>query len=800
MNYVNPEVTLFKNLFNAKDTPFNMEVKEVINRIRNGYPELFAKLNIIQNENAPKEEREKAKKTLKAIMFNGTFSERNDNGLIKHSTLMITDFDKYPNEETLLEEKKRLSECEYVYAVFRSPSGKGLKALVHIPPSDKHEHKRRFNAFKEYFKSDYFDDANKNISRVCFESYDPEVYLNFAPELFEGIEQEKGFSVLEKEPICILNDEQKKIDLIMGFNWKKDFVEGERNLFLFDIASAFCEYGISQQTAENYILNNVVIGDFKESEAITAIKSAYKKRTFDCKYFEDYDTANKIKFKLKNGSNIENITKELNVTETVVTEIEQAIKGDFDIFWELRVDKRGNETITIEPNKYSKFLEKNGFNKYYPENVDNPFFVRVKENKVRLSSSTKIKDFILNYLQGANQMSVWNYCAKSPYLFNDSHLNMLDSINLKMLADTIDKSYVPFRNGIVEITREEKRIIPFIDVDGYIWEEQIIKRDFSINNDFKNDFQDFIHKVCNNDKLRIDSLETTLGYLLHTYKDKTHQKAIIFNDQEIDDNPNGGSGKSLVLSSINNIRRLVKIDGKAFDPKKSDFVYQRVNVDSQVLAFDDVKKNFDFEQLFSLITEGITVNRKNKDEIFIPFERSPKIVITTNYVINGTGSSHERRRHEIEFYQYFNKERSPLTEYGRLLFDSWTEGDWNKFDNYMLSCIQKYLKKGLVSAGVINANEKRLIQSTSKDFYDWVMEENLQDNKVYLSKDVIMQFQNEYPSYKDLTPKKMSMWVKCYAEMKGKKVTFERYTAGRGFEITDLNTTKTEKEDDSLPF
>jgi len=93
------------------------------------------------------------------------------------------------------------------------------------------------------------------------------------------------------------------------------------------------------------------------------------------------------------------------------------------------------------------------------------------------------------------------------------------------------------------------------------------------------------------------SLESTLGYLIHSYKDKTDQKAIIFNDQEIDDNPNGGSGKSLMLAALGYFRRVVKIDGKAFNPGKSDFVYQRVNLDSQILAFDDVKRNFDFEQL-----------------------------------------------------------------------------------------------------------------------------------------------------------------------------------------------------------
>ena len=54
---------------------------------------------------------------------------------------------------------------------------------------------------------------------------------------------------------------------------------------------------------------------------------------------------------------------------------------------------------------------------------------------------------------------------------------------------------------------------------------------------------------------------------------------------------------------------MVKIDGKAFDPNKSDFVYQRVDLDTQILAFDDVKKNFDLEVKFSLVTEGITIDQ-----------------------------------------------------------------------------------------------------------------------------------------------------------------------------------------------
>jgi hypothetical protein len=242
---------------------------------------------------------------------------------------------------------------------------------------------------------------------------------------------------------------------------------------------------------------------------------------------------------------------------------------------------------------------------------------------------------------------------------------------------------------------------------------------------------------------------------------------------------------------------VVKIDGKSFNPSKSDFVYQRVNLDTQILAFDDVRKAFDFEQLFSLITEGITVNRKNKDEIFIPFNRSPKIVITTNYVISGAGSSHDRRRHELEFYQYFHSKRSPLDEYGRLLFDSWTDEDWLKFDNYMVKNLQKYLTNGLMKAISINADAKRLIQATCKDFFDWAEEGNLALDVYYYNGSKIQEFTSEFTSFKELEPRRFLKWVQSYADYKGYNLNKGRNHNGRYF-LLDSGTPKPTPDSDDI--
>ena len=104
------------------------------------------------------------------------------------------------------------------------------------------------------------------------------------------------------------------------------------------------------------------------------------------------------------------------------------------------------------------------------------------------------------------------------------------------------------------------------------------------------------------------------------------------------------------------------IDGKQFDFKKN-LAYQTLNADTQILVFDDVEKNFNFESLFSIITEGITIEKKNKDAIKIPVQRSPKIVITTNYTIGGVGGSFDRRKFEVEFSSYFNAIYTPELEF-----------------------------------------------------------------------------------------------------------------------------------------
>ena len=773
-------VSVFKDLYKSKDVPFHVPIEKIINRIQKG-----ASKELVESvRNGNKENKNK----LPCILFSGIFNERNSNSLKEHSGLMVLDFDKYPNNETMLSHLELLKQNKHFVLLFISPSGNGLKGVIKVSNQlTKETHPKVFKQFQKEFEYDYFDIVNSNIDRVCFESYDPNIYVNLEAESFEPILKEEGFSISERVPLIPIREEEKIISKIMDWNWSKDFREGERNSFIFDLAGAFCEYGISQSTAEGYILNNVVIGDFSETEAKTTIKSAYKKRNFDSKFFEDYKKIDSIKADLKKGK--KEVLQKHSISEDTFNEIKEA--QEHEDFWFLN-DKN---KIQIDLLKYKLFLERNGFKKHFQSESQKPSWLFIQSNKVVETSAEKIKDFVLNYLIEREEIEVWKYCASYQNLFSENLLTMLDTVELMMLKDTKYKSFFAFRNGILEVDKDQSKLVDYIDVNGYVWESQIIDRDYIFLDDFDNEYKTFINNISNNEPLPI---ECSIGYLLSTYKNKMNNKAVILNDEVISNNPEGGTGKGLFVQGLRQIRKVSILDGKTFDDKKS-FPYQTVSPETQVLVFDDVLKNFNFENKFSLVTEGMTLERKNKDAIKLKVEDSPKMVISTNYAIKGEGNSHDRRRHELEIAQYYGKDLTPYDEFGKQLFDDWDLLEFQKFDNYMIYCLQAYLKNGLVKQNSKNLKLRKFIAETSMEFYEWAEDmENLPRNKRLGKTEYHNKFVEEYQDFKRfLQVKTFTKWSEKYCKFKGIEYDEGNTNGERWFMIVDNNLNI---EDDGIDF
>ena len=712
------KVTIFKNI-KETITPYHVELDLILNRIKDGSDSKVLVQKIRKEKR--KAERNELKKQLPAICFSGTFNKRADNSLIVHSGIICLDFDGYPNFKLLMEDKESLSSNKYVYSVFVSPSGNGLKVLVKIP-QDAENHTKYFNSLENYFNSEYFDKTSKNISRVCYESFDPIIHINPKSSLWDKIEEEEYVEVSKhKDPLTIpITDENKIVDILLKW-WTKKFpmTNGQRNQNTYVLASALNDYGINKSLA-SYVLGQFSTKDFTHNEIERTITSAYAHtQNFGTKYYEDEERVNQVKGKLRRGVSKKEIRNQLEETkldkqiiDSVLNKAEES--NNNQTFW-IKNDKG---TIKIVHVLFKEYLEDNGFYKFCPEGSKNYVFVRVQNNLIDHTTEKDIKDFILSGLLTIDDLSIYNYFADNTRFFKDEFLTLLSSVNIYFIADSKNTSYLYYRNCAVKITKDSLTLIDYIDLGGFVWNDHVIDRDFHECNVGEFDYKVFIQNICAKNESRVKSMESTIGFLMHGWKNLSYCPAVILNDEVISDNPEGGTGKGLFMNALAHMKKCVTIDGKSFNFDKS-FAYQLVSADTQILCFDDVKKYFDFERLFSLITEGLTLEKKNKDSIKIPFNKSPKIAITTNYAIKGAGNSFARRKWELELHQYYNKAHTPYDEFNKLMFGDWDDDMWCEFDNYMIQCLQLYLDQGLIQSVFVNLKVRQLSAETSHDFIEW---------------------------------------------------------------------------------
>ena len=745
-------ITIFKNIKEV-DAPFYRDVSVALDRIKSG-----ANKDTIKMIRSCKDkgERNEYKKLLPAICFSGQFNKRSDSSLILHSGIICLDFDDYEKKKDMLQDKEMLCKDKYVYSVFISPSGNGLKVLVKIP-QDPDNHVNYFNALSKHFDTQHFDKTCKNLSRVCYESYDPLIYINENSSVWDKIDEPeyKEVNTYRDRPTIPITDENKVVDILVKW-WTKKYpmVEGQRNQNVFILAMAFNDYGINKSLA-GYVLSQYVTEDFTHAEIERTINSAYANtQNFGTKYYEDEDRVNQVKTKLRRGVSKKEIRYQLQEAgldgETIDAVVDRVERENSNLsFW----TKTEKGVIKIVPILFKQFLEDNGFYKYCPEGSKNYVFVKVTNNLIDHTTEKEIKDFILNYLIDFDDTSIYNYFADSVRYFREEFLTLLNTIDIYFIEDTKSTSYLYYKNCAVKITKDSVETIDYLDLGGYVWKDHVIDRKFTMCEYDESMYMKFISRTCGDNKSRVKTMESTIGFLMHGYKNLSYCPAVILNDEVISDNPEGGTGKGLFMNALSQMKKLVVIDGKAFAFEKS-FPYQTVSADTQVLCFDDVKKHFDFERLFSVVTEGLTLEKKNKDAIKIPFSKSPKIAITTNYAIKGSGNSFARRKWEIELHQHYNKSFTPLDEFGKHFFADWDDDDWCMFDNYMVSCLMLYLENGLIKSRFVNLKIRQLSAETSHDFIEWcgLVDGNpsnqlLTIGEKLMKQDLYHEFISEYPDY-----------------------------------------------------
>jgi len=272
---------IFKNAWDTDGSNI-VHVLSVMEAIESGrWKDKIDKIRSLDN----KEEIDQVKKTLPCVTFSGIFSQRKEAHIIEYTHLYVVDFDEIKKKDLPMV-KERLSGDPYIGMMFYSPS-KGLKALVEVDSELIDHRDYAYEALESYFKQTYgiqMDTSGKDPTRLCFVSYDPEVYYNGDYKVFhvdkEEVNRFRSVDVIPDntnwESSNDLRHVFKVCDKMVRGSKVGGYHKGNRNKFIYTLSCTLNRAGVDQTDAEQLVWRRYDTLEFKEVAA--AVNSAYKHR------------------------------------------------------------------------------------------------------------------------------------------------------------------------------------------------------------------------------------------------------------------------------------------------------------------------------------------------------------------------------------------------------------------------------------------------------------------------------------------------------------------------------------------
>jgi hypothetical protein len=226
-----------------------------------------------------------------------------------------------------------------------------------------------------------------------------------------------------------------------------------------------------------------------------------------------------------------------------------------------------------------------------------------------------------------------------------------------------------------------------------------------------------------------------LGYLLHRYKAENRAWCVFAMDSKegSNDESNGGTGKSFCFKTPRLFMQSVTLSGRNPELIKNKHIFENVTEHTKYTLIEDSDAYTPFSFFFDTVTGDLTVNPKNTKSYAIPFERSPKFCITSNYVLRNIDPSTSRRILYAVFSDYYHEKtdnngyletRTIYDDFGKNLFrDGYTEEEWNADLNFFVECCQFYLsviKDNIkLQPPMANVIRRNLRGSMEEYFLDW---------------------------------------------------------------------------------
>jgi uncharacterized protein YciU (UPF0263 family) len=452
----------------------------------------------------------------------------------------------------------------------------------------------------------------------------------------------------------------------------------------------------------------------------------------------------------------------------------QPIESD-EQYWQKneKFDKSGNTYTTYEF-KYvrsRRFLQNRGFGRY--RRLDGTYeFIHLTQPTVRTVEAWEIRDFLFEFTEancsedvnemiskggtqylGPDKLSLLSFIApnfvlpaRDTQLFyfaqkcwevNERRITEIDYTNIThhIWSDARKNFPAKLIKPLISVNREENGVYNYtlseagnachflqflINSSNFTWRKEAMLKDtpekineISISEDEINENrQHLIAKLC------------AIGYMVMDNKDRSTAKAVVAMDgrQSEVGSSFGRSGKSIVGEALKHIAPTIYINGKKTDMSTDQFLWDGITEETRSAFIDDVRPGFDFESLFANITGDWAVNYKGGRRCTFPFATSPKIYITTNHALNGSGSSFKDRQWLVAFSDFYNDEHKPIHDFGTLFFDEWDFEQWNLFWNLVALCVQLYLRFGVVESPGERLASRILRQFIGENMIQWADE------------------------------------------------------------------------------
>ena len=252
--------------------------------------------NLIAQGN--KAEADNKKKQLLAFTPSAVFSEKRQMPFLEmYSGFVHLDFDKLKPEQ-LQTAFAIISKISYTSLCFISPSGNGLKVFVEVSTELEH-HDIAYLQVQKYYEDATglkADPSCKDVTRLCFMSHDPNAYRTIQNEKFivalpQFIQEQQSQTPTAIAPVVpIEKAEPEDLNITFLFNQqiqftnqKASYTDGNRNNFIYLLASNCNRVGLSQSDTEILCTQHF---DLSEREIKTAVNSAYSHHTQEHKKFE----------------------------------------------------------------------------------------------------------------------------------------------------------------------------------------------------------------------------------------------------------------------------------------------------------------------------------------------------------------------------------------------------------------------------------------------------------------------------------------------------------------------------------